>query len=236
MESELFGHTKGAFTGAAVHRKGAVEEAEGGTLFLDEIGELPLNLQPKLLRLLDRKEFRRLGTSDTKSSDIRFVAATNRDLGSLVKEDRFRRDLFYRVSAARVVLPALRERHEDIPALVRHFLAEMAGRGGQSMILEANAMKILMRHDWPGNIREMKNMLETAAALSRTGSIGAVDLSQLLVKADSGREGSLRDAEAVAIREALEKARGNKRKAARLLGIAPSTLYAKMKRLDLDSS
>jgi DNA-binding NtrC family response regulator len=234
LESELFGHVKGAFTGAAETRKGAVDEAKGGTLFLDEIGELPMNLQPKLLRLLDRREFRRLGTTDTVSTDVRFVTATNRDLGSLVKQDLFRKDLLYRVSAARVVLPPLRERPEDIQVLGHHFLEQIAERSAGTITLAPDAVAILKRHEWPGNVREMKNVLETAAALSRTMTIKAADLSILFVETDHSREGSLRNTEAAAISEALEKVGGNKRKAARLLGIAPSTLYAKMKRYGLD--
>jgi len=234
MESELFGHVKGAFTGAADSRRGAVEDAKGGTLFLDEIGELPLNLQPKLLRLLDRREFRRLGTTETVSTDIRFVTATNRDLGVLVKQDKFRKDLLYRVSAARVVLPPLRERPEDIAVLGRHFIGQIVKRGHASLVIGPDAMKALRNHPWPGNVREMKNILETAAALCRTGTITAADLSRLFVKMDHTRAGSLRTAEARAIQKALEKAGGNRRKAARQLGIAPSTLYAKMKKYGLD--
>ena len=234
MESELFGHVKGAFTGAAESRKGAVEEADGGTLFLDEIGELPINLQPKLLRLLDGKEFRRLGTTDTVSTDVRFVTATNRDLGSLVKKELFRKDLLYRVSAARVVLPSLRERPEDIPVLARYFMEKMGRTGSGGVILAPDAMATLKKHRWPGNVRELKNILETAAALNRTGTVCASDLSGLFLETDYSRKGSLKTSEAAAIRDALEKSGGNRRKAARLLGIAPSTLYAKMKKYGLE--
>ena len=230
MESELFGYVKGAFTGAAESRKGAVEEANGGTLFLDEIGELPLNLQPKLLRLLDGREFRRLGTTDTVSTNVRFVTATNRDLGSLVKKDLFRKDLLYRVSAARVVLPSLRERPEDIPVLARNF---MEGPG-KTVTLTSDAMAALKKHRWPGNVRELKNILETATALSPTGTITAQELHGLFLEMDHTRAGSLQTAEARTIGKALEKAGGNKREAARQLGIAPSTLYAKMKKYGLE--
>jgi transcriptional regulator with PAS, ATPase and Fis domain len=230
MESELFGYEKGAFTGASGSRKGAVQEADGGTLFLDEIGELPLNLQPKLLRLLDRKEFRRLGTTETVRTDVRFVTATNRDLGSLVKKDLFRKDLFYRVSAARLVLPSLRERPEDIPVLARYFL----DKSGKTASLSTDGMSALKKHKWPGNVRELKNILETAAALSASGTITAVDLRGLFLEMDHTRADSLQTAEAGAIRKALENAGGNKREAARKLGIAPSTLYAKMKKYGLD--
>jgi len=233
MESELFGYAKGAFTGAMESREGAVKQAKGGTLFIDEIGELPLSLQPKLLRLLDRREFRRLGTTETVKTDIRFVTATNRDLGSLVKQDKFRKDLLYRVSAARVVLPPLRERPEDVPVLSRHFLSQIARRGS-AVALGPDAMTALKKHSWPGNGREMKNILETAAALCQTGTIDATDIARLFVQMDPTRQGSLQTTEAEAIRKALEKAEGNRRKAARQLGIAPSTLYAKMKKYGLE--
>lgn len=237
MESELFGYVKGAFTGADISRPGAVEDASGGTLFLDEIGELPLNLQPKLLRLLDRREYKRLGTSQHHEVDIRFVAATNRDLESLVREGTFRQDLFYRVSAARAVLPPLRERPEDIPVLAKTFLDRVGERRDSSIELKKAARKQLLKHSWPGNVRELKNVLETAAALAKGDTIGAGDLNLVaggVGSAGSGSPGSLADAEAMAVRDALERADGNKRQAARLLGVAPSTLYAKMKKFGLD--
>jgi DNA-binding NtrC family response regulator len=231
MESELFGYQKGAFTGADEARSGAVEQAEGGTLFLDEIGELPLPLQAKLLRLLDRREYKRLGSGTHQNSDVRFVAATNRDLETLVKDGSFRQDLFFRVSAARVKLTPLCERPEDIKSLSKHFLKELEDRSGNQIKLDKAAMDLLTDHSWPGNARELKNVLETAAALCEGGAIGPDDLPALSSASDPAAEemGSIRDAEARAISEALEKAGGNKRKAARLLGIAPSTLYAKMK-------
>jgi transcriptional regulator with PAS, ATPase and Fis domain len=162
MESELFGHAKGAFTGALEARPGAIEEAEGGTLFLDEIGELPLDLQPKLLRLLDLKEFKRVGTSDRKVADVRFVAATNLDLEDQVSKDLFRRDLYFRISAAKVTLLPLRERPKDISALARHFLGALSGEQGRNLSLKKDALGVMSKHPWPGNIREMKNLLETA--------------------------------------------------------------------------
>jgi len=231
MESELFGYEKGAFTGADETRSGSVEQAEGGTLFLDEIGELPLPLQAKLLRLLDRREFKRLGSAGQQHSDVRFVAATNRDLETQVMEGTFRQDLFFRVSAARVKLTPLRDRPEDITALTNHFLKELGERSGSKVKLDKGAMDLLASHPWPGNARELKNVLETATALCQSGTIGLNDLPALTDASDSASEeiGSIRDAEARAISEALEKSGGNKRKAARLLGIAPSTLYAKMK-------
>lgn len=234
MESELFGYVKGAFTGADSSRPGAVQDAGGGTLFLDEIGELPVNLQPKLLRLLDRREYKRLGTSQHQTADLRFVAATNRDLESLVREGTFRQDLFYRVAAARAILPPLRDRPEDIPVLVRTFLERIGESHGRMIALSKAALKKLQKHAWPGNVRELKNLLETAAALSQGNTIGAEDLSMGAAAGRQDSPGSLADAEAQAVRDALERAGGNKRQAARLLGIAPSTLYAKMKKFGLD--
>jgi len=234
MESELFGHAKGAFTGASEARPGAVEEAEGGTLFLDEIGELPMDLQPKLLRLLDLKEFKRVGTLERKTADIRFVAATNVDLEEQVRKDRFRRDLFFRISAAKVTLPPLRERPEDIPVLANHFLDTLNREQGRLMALGKDALGALARHPWPGNIREMKNLMETAAALSKACVISAKDLPFQSMSSAAEGSGSLAGAEEAAVREALEKAAGNRRRAARMLGIAPSTLYAKIKKFGLE--
>jgi DNA-binding NtrC family response regulator len=234
MESELFGHAKGAFTGALEARPGAVDEAEGGTLFLDEIGELPLDLQPKLLRLLDLKEFKRVGTSDRKVADVRFVAATNVDLEDQVSRDLFRRDLYFRISAAKVTLLPLRERPKDIPALARHFMGTLSGELGRNLSLKKDALGAMSKHSWPGNIREMKNLLETAVALCRSDTISSEDLPFQAAASKSSPEGRLADAEEQAIKEALEKADGNRRKAARMLGIAPSTLYAKMKKYGFD--
>jgi len=234
MESELFGHAKGAFTGASEARPGAIEEAEGGTLFLDEIGELPPDLQPKLLRLLDLKEFKRVGTSDRKTADVRFVAATNVDLEDHVSKDLFRRDLYFRISAAKVTLLPLRERPKDITALARHFLDSLNQEQGRNLSLKKDALGALAKHQWPGNIREMKNLLETAAALCPGDAISAKDLPFQSAGHQASGDGSLADAEEIAIKEALDKAEGNRRKTARMLGIAPSTLYAKMKKFNLD--
>ena len=234
MESELFGHTKGAFTGASEARPGAVDEAEGGTLFLDEIGDLPLDLQPKLLRLLDLKEFKRVGTSDRKIADVRFVAATNVDLEDQVRRDLFRRDLYFRISAAKVTLLPLRERPRDIPALARHFLGTLSREQGRSLTLKKDALGALSKHPWPGNVREVKNLLETAVALCRSDTISAKDLPFQVADSQASVGGSLAGAEEQAVKEALEKSGNNRRKAARLLGIAPSTLYAKMKKYGFD--
>jgi transcriptional regulator with GAF, ATPase, and Fis domain len=164
VESELFGHERGAFTGALNAYAGAFERAHDGTVFLDEIGELPLDLQPKLLRVLERKEIRRIGGSKTVTANIRVIAATNRDLAVEVNRGRFREDLFYRLAVARVHVPALRDRKEDIPLLVEHFLATLPG--SESTQLRPETLDLMMKHDWPGNVRELRNIVERAVLLS----------------------------------------------------------------------
>ena len=178
MESYVFGHEKGAFTGAIGQRTGAFEQADGGTLFLDEIGELPLDLQPKLLRVLDNRQFKRVGGSKTIHVDCRVLAATNRDLRAMVNEGSFREDLYFRLSIVNLQLPSLSKRRADIPLLVNHFLQDLkATRHDLSEIrLAADAMDHLLRHDWPGNVRELKNVITRAASLSSSPLITRQDL------------------------------------------------------------
>jgi transcriptional regulator with GAF, ATPase, and Fis domain len=167
VESELFGHEKGAFTGAVARRAGRFELADRGTLFLDEIGELPLEVQPKLLRLLQEQEFERVGSCQTMRSDVRLVAATNRDLADMCALRAFREDLYYRLNVFPIRLPALRERREDIPLLVNHFLPRLASRLGKDIrSVSPESMALLRAYDWPGNIRELQNVLERAAILA----------------------------------------------------------------------
>ena len=167
IESELFGHVRGAFTGAVAQRAGAMAEADGGTLFLDEVGELPLDLQPKLLRALEQHEVRPVGSNDRRRVDVRIIAATNRDLGQMVKEGSFREDLYWRLHVVRVVLPPLRRRPDDIPLLVRHMLADAASRtGGRNLTISFETMQQLTSHPWPGNVRELRNAIERAAVMS----------------------------------------------------------------------
>ena len=174
VESELFGHERGAFTGAISSRAGAFERAHGGTIFLDELGELPLELQAKLLRVLERREVRRVGGQKTIPLDLRVVAATNRDLTVEVTRGRFREDLFYRLAVARVHVPPLRDRREDIPLLVAHFLETLPGGGPPS--LKPETMDLMMKHDWPGNVRELRNVVERAALLAEVPSaLGKVE-------------------------------------------------------------
>ncbi len=164
IESELFGHERGAFTGATSAYPGAFERAHKGTVFLDEIGELPLALQPKLLRVLERKEVRRVGGTQTLEVDIRVVAATNRDLGVEVNRGRFREDLFYRLAVARVTVPPLRERRDDLPLLIEHILGQLPG--GERASIGQDTVDLMMKHDWPGNVRELRNVIERAVLLS----------------------------------------------------------------------
>jgi len=179
IESELFGHEKGAFTGATHTYAGAFERSDGGTVFLDEIGELPLAMQPKLLRVLERKEVRRVGGSKTISTDIRVVAATNRDLGVEVNRGRFREDLYYRLAVARIHVPPLRERREDLALLVEHFLSITPGAEGTR--LEPGTVELMMKHDWPGNVRELRNVIERAVLLSDATSGGGIQLSRTAI-------------------------------------------------------
>jgi DNA-binding NtrC family response regulator len=176
LESELFGHEKGAFTGAVARRVGAFEEASGGTIVLDEIGELAPDLQPKLLRVLESKEFRRVGGNGMQKTDVRVVAATNRDLRQMVNQSTFREDLYFRLSVIHVELPPLRERKEDIPALAEVFLREIGARRGLAMTFAPDAVATLQSHGWPGNVRELKNMVERAASLSEGPLVQRSDL------------------------------------------------------------
>ena len=178
IESQLFGHERGSFTGATNTYAGVFERADKGTVFLDEIGELPLNMQPKLLRVLERREVRRIGSTRTIGVDIRVVAATNRDLGVEVNRGRFREDLYYRLAVARVHVPPLREHREDIPLLVEHILANLPG--GDQAHLSAETVQLMMRHDWPGNVRELRNVIERAVYLSEApSSVDALGWNQI---------------------------------------------------------
>jgi len=179
LESELFGHEKGAFTGAIAQRIGRFEVANGGTIFLDEIGEVPLELQTKLLRVLQEREFERLGSSRTLRTDARLIAATNRDLEAMVSEQKFRSDLFFRLNVFPVHVPPLRERQGDIPLLVRHFTQQFSRRMKKVMeTIPSATMDALSRYHWPGNIRELQNVIERAVILS-TGPVLSVDVSDL---------------------------------------------------------
>jgi DNA-binding NtrC family response regulator len=234
IESELFGHEKGAFTDAVKARQGAFELADGGTLFLDEIGELTLPLQPKLLRVLDQREVKRVGAEQTIRVDVRVVAATNRDLEAEVKAGKFREDLYYRLSAVSIVLPPLRKRKEDIDRIAAHLLVGIAKETGRKIDgLAPQAADVLKQQPWPGNVRELRNVLVRAAALSTGSRIEVKDLFLAPKKSETleGLSGkTLEEIEKAAIHATLKAMDNNKTEAAKVLGIAYSTLYEKMKK------
>jgi len=238
MESEMFGHEKGAFTGAVAQRIGRFELANRGTLFLDEIGEIPLDLQPKLLRVLQEQEFERLGSARTLRVDVRLVAATNKDLLSMVKKGEFRADLFYRLNVFPIVMPPLRERREDIPKLVRYFVQQMSRRMGKRIeTIASETMEGLMRYGWPGNIRELQNIIERAVILS-SGTVLNVPSEEL--KAASIVPGNIpqtmEEAERRHILQALEESDwvvGGPHGAAARLGMKRSTLQSRMQKLHI---
>ena len=240
LESELFGHERGAFTGAINARVGRFELAHRGTVFLDEIGEIPLELQPKLLRVLQEREFERLGSSRTVRTDARLIAATNRDLASLVAEQKFREDLFYRLNVFPVVVPPLRERREDIPMLVRHFAQEFARRMKKSIeTIPSETMEALIRYEWPGNIRELQNLVERAVILS-PGQTLEVPLAALGTRASApapaGTEETLQAADRRHIISALERSNwviAGPNGAAARLGVKRSTLQFRMRKLGI---
>jgi DNA-binding NtrC family response regulator len=240
LESELFGHARGAFTGAARDRPGLFEAASGGTLFLDEVGELPLATQVKLLRALQERKVRRVGENQSRPVDVRIVAATNRDLAADVGSGRFRRDLYYRLRVVELRVPALRERREDILPLSRVLLAEAARRLKRPVVsLSAGAADQLVRHDWPGNVRELENALERAVALARGRRVELSDLPEdvrqaLPVPTAASGVRRLAEIEREYILAALARCGGNQTRTAAELGIGPSTLYRKLKQYETE--
>jgi two-component system response regulator HydG len=242
LESELFGHVKGAFTGATAEKQGLLEAAHGGTLFLDEIGEMPLPLQAKLLRALEDGEVRRVGDTRAFGVDVRFVCATHQDLARLVAEGRFREDLYYRLNVVPIQLPALRERPGDVDELARAFLERMAPRIGRKVTSFApEALELLRRHPWPGNVRELENVVEQALVFADGDAVRPQDLPEGIRHApapaglpvpsgDRSLTDILEDLEQQLILAAYEKAKGVKAETARLLGIKPSALYYKLEK------
>ena len=231
IESELFGHRKGAFTGADEQRVGLFEVADGGTLFLDEIGELPKSMQAKLLRVLESGEVRRVGDNQPFVVDVRVVCATHRDLEAMVDDEGFRQDLLFRINTFEVVLPPLRDRAADVPALAIHLLERFAAKTGRPLQFSPEAMEWLVAHDWPGNVRELANVVEHASILSELDMIGPQDLPQLNRKASSvslPAAMTLRELELYAIDQSLQRHDGNKSRAAEELGISLKTLYNKL--------
>src|SRR5580658_9817968 len=237
MESELFGHEKGAFTGALKSKAGLFQAANGGTIFLDEIGELPLELQAKLLRVLQEKEIRPVGSNDKVSVDVRVIAATNRELEAAYRAGTFRKDLYFRLNVVTVHLPSLRERRSDIPQLVHCFLDRHAP--GESIQVSPAAMKSLLQYEWPGNVRELENCIARALALGDHRLIDVGDLPPAIRGADESgltREDAaelsttaLADLERITILRVFEQAGGDKALAGRMLGISRATLYRKLK-------
>jgi DNA-binding NtrC family response regulator len=239
MESELFGHEKGAFTTAYATKHGIVEVADGGTLFLDEIAEMPPALQAKLLRFLDTGEFRRVGSNRTRKVDVRLIAATNKDLKDQVVRKNFREDLFYRLNVIRVEVPPLRERREDIPELARHFIRKYARKMAKQVRgIDDAALAALERYDWPGNVRELENEMERALLLCDSQQIGVHDLSVSDVSAAPapGDQPRLDQLEKASILKVLRDTGGNRSRASRILGINRKTLYLKLKKYGISGS
>jgi len=259
IESELFGYEKGAFTGALKSKQGLFQAADGGTIFLDEVGELPLELQAKLLRVLQEKEVRPVGSNQRVKVDVRVIAATNRDLEAAYKNGTFRKDLYFRLNVVTLFVPALRERRSDIPMLVHWFLERYAP--GQEMHVASAAMKALMQYDWPGNVRELENCVERAVALGNGQVIDLGDLPPAIAAGNSTLEVSskkalldpdlservpaqesmrnpisttdLEDIERATIQRVFEQVKGDKALAGRMLGISRATLYRKLKRYNI---
>jgi formate hydrogenlyase transcriptional activator len=239
LESELFGHERGAFTGAWAQTKGRFQMADGGTLFLDEIGDMPLELQPKLLRVLQEREFERLGSGQTVRVDVRVVAATNQDLGQLVSKRLFRADLFYRLNVIPICLPPLRERVQDILPLTEFFVAKFAARLNKPIdLIPDEVMAVLKAHDWPGNIRELQNFIERAVLFS-PGSVLRLplDLKQTVKQSSESASRTLADADREHILEILNQTDwliGGQDGAANRLGLPRTTLIYKMRKLGIE--
>lgn len=251
LESELFGHEKGAFTSAIGQRKGRFEMAHGGTLFLDEVGEIPLPMQAKLLRVLQERRFERVGGSQTIEVDVRMVAATNRDLLRLAKDGKFREDLYYRLNVVKIDLPPLRERAEDIPLLATHFVQKFSPPGSSPKLICPEAMEALLQHRWPGNIRELENAIERACVTSREDIIRPENLPSEILNAprqgyhipvDLSRPLAEQIADLTAafeeryLRRALRKTRGHIGRTAQLMGLSRRTITDKIAHYGIDKS
>lgn len=245
LESELFGHEKGAFTGAVTSRRGLFETANGGTLFLDEIGDMPLGSQAKLLRVVETGEVRPVGSDEVKKVDVRIIAATHRDLKELIKHDQFREDLFYRLNVISILVPDLRERPEDIPILIDHFTKKYGEQFGKPNIrFSKEAINCLMRYPWPGNVRELENVIERTVALSSTDVIDCRDLPDHLFQMKStdmieelaSESMPLSEIEKRYIMKILQRTNWHQSKAAQILGIDRKTLYRKIKEYNLIQS
>jgi DNA-binding NtrC family response regulator len=235
IESELFGHEKGAFTGAVSRRRGRFELANEGTLFLDEIGEIDQNIQIKLLRVLQERKFERVGGEETIETDVRIITATNRDLKAEIEKGVFREDLYFRLNVVNIRVPPLRERKEDIPLLINAFLGEFSRENGKQIDgFDEKARTALYNYDWPGNVRELRNCVESAVVMTKGNIIGEADLPPTVrVHSDEGwiriRLGTdMEEAEKIIIRDTLAFLKGNKSKTADMLGIGRKTLHRKL--------
>jgi DNA-binding NtrC family response regulator len=249
IESELFGHTKGAFTGAINDRKGRFELADGGTILLDDIDCLPLDLQVKMLRVLQQKEFERVGDNKTVKVDVRIIASTNQDLEKAVADKRFREDLYYRLNVISIYVPPLRERKEDLPALISHFVDAYSNENHKRIEdISPDVRDILKDYDWPGNIRELENIIERAVILDTDAFIDKEDLPEIILSGSKGihqdmtevvigennlLKDALREPEKVFILKILREVGWNKKKAAKKLGVNRTTLYNKLRKYDL---
>ena len=241
LESDLFGHERGAFTGAAVQKKGRLEVADGGSVFLDEVGELAPALQVKLLRVLQEREFERVGGTQPIKVDIRLIAATNRNLEEAVWKREFRRDLYYRLAVVKLTMPSLRERKEDIPMLAWHFVLKYAKRSKlKPKTISREAMSALLRYDWPGNVRELENTIERALVLGTRETLLPDDLPDSILETTSGLEAAegkyqakVRELKRKLIMGAIEQSRGSYVEAARILGVHPNYLHRLVRNLAL---
>ncbi len=244
LESELFGHERGAFTGAVSRRPGRFEMADGGTLFLDEIGEIPLSMQVKLLRVLEQREIQRVGGNETVKVDVRLLVATNRELEEEVAEGRFREDLYYRLKVITITVPPLRHRRGDIPLLARHFLADLSKENGRPMppTLSKEAIEVLQTYHWPGNIRELRNVMESAFVFLRSDEVSPKDLPASIQQTnDIPAEGlhiplgmPLEEVETIYLKRTLSAVDGNRTRAAESLGISRRTLQRRIKELGIE--
>lgn len=244
MESELFGYEKGAFTGASTSKPGRFEIADTGTVFLDEIGDVPANIQVKLLRVLQEREFERLGSNKTRQIDVRVIAATNADLRAALEHGEFREDLYYRLNVVPINVPPLRERKEDIPALAEHFVRKYAAELGSRVTgISEEALRVLRQHHWPGNVRELENVIERSLVLCTGEVLEAADIKLDATGRNSGSSEelflpdgvTLQEHEQDLIRKALEKAKGNKSQAARLLGLSRNALRYRLSQMGIES-
>ncbi|MGA2667527.1 MAG: sigma-54 dependent transcriptional regulator [Ignavibacteria bacterium] len=240
LESELFGHIRGAFTGAVETQKGVFEQANGGTLLLDEIAEMPYTLQSKLLRVIEYWEIKPLGSDKVKKVDVRLISATNQNLKEYIKQKKFREDLYYRISTVSMVLPPLNERRDDIPLLANHFLKKLSSELNRKLVLSPEALNVLMKNDWKGNVRELESILERAAISSDDDRLG-VNAFKFIQSSDTSENPfssidnlGLKEIERLYIKKVLEENNWNKLKAAQILGIDRKTLYKKIKEFNFE--